>query len=57
MKPDDLINKLIRAVELYAAAGDEQNTRSQYFRLSRKARKIIMNEVIPALQEAHDGRS
>lgn len=47
---EKIIEKLVWAVNLYSQAGDVSNTRRQYLSKSKKARKIIMNEVLPMLK-------
>ena len=42
---EDCLHVIILAVELYAAAGDEENSRKQYRELSDEARKILINTV------------
>lgn len=54
MTKDELIHKLIMAVETYSAAGDESNTLAQYRKLHDKARAIIMNDIVGALQSGEE---
>jgi hypothetical protein len=45
-----MINKITQIAELYSAAGDESNTRTQYIKYHDEARKILINEVKPEVE-------